>query len=66
MHPIISRELATARIADFHRHATRHQIARTAIQASRPCRERGTNPAAGRPAAERARRVLTLPGARSA
>ena len=66
MHPIISRELATARIADVHRHAARHQIARSAIKASRSRRDRGTNPVAGRPAADRARRVLTLPGARSA
>ncbi len=66
MYPIISRELATAPIPDLHCHAARHQIARSAIKASRSRRERGTNPVADRPAADRARRALTLPGARSA
>jgi hypothetical protein len=66
MHPNISYELATARIADFHRQAARDQIARAAIQASRTQSERGTNPVASRPAADRARRVLTLLSARSA
>jgi hypothetical protein len=66
MHPIISYELATARIAEVHRQAARHQIARAAIQTRRTRRERGTNPVAGRPAADRARRLLTVLVARSA
>jgi hypothetical protein len=53
MHPVINYEPT-------------NQVAQAAIQASRAQREPGNNPAASRPAADLARRVLTLPGARSA
>jgi hypothetical protein len=52
MHPVINYELT-------------NQVARAAIQAGRARRERGNNPVASRPAADLARRVLTLLGARS-
>ena len=65
MHPSISYQLAQARIADLHRQARQHAIARAARQA-RIRHDSGTRPAARQAAGVLARRLRTALAARSA
>jgi hypothetical protein len=65
MHPIFRDELNMARIADRHRRAQRHRLARACAQARRARRQYGKAPAGGA-AAVAARRMLIILGARGA
>jgi hypothetical protein len=61
MHPILRRELASARIADFHRQAEHDGLVQAARRARRTRREHGRTFAPPHPATF-TRRVLTMLG----
>jgi hypothetical protein len=64
MHPLISYELAKARVSDLHRQAQRDALARAAHRARRARTRRPGHPAPGHPSVA-VRRLLTALGART-
>ena len=65
MRPTFHDELATARVADLHQHATRERTAKAAIRGRRAGTHHRTGSVPGRAITGLARRVLTLFGGRS-
>ena len=64
MRPTFHHELATARVADLHQHASREQTAKAAIHARRAQPQHRTRSVPGHIVIALARRALTLAGDR--